>query len=122
MPKPPGPPATEPSTPAESKRGIGRFLPQSQRFGRLGEARRGENGITAGFLIPPGLARDLDELRLSLIKMRPDEFEPAQFESVRREISCIRLHLKRLELERLAIQEDARRRDLALAEPPVSPG
>ena len=41
--------------------------------------------------------------------MRPDEFEAAQFESLRRDISSIRLQLKRLELERIALQEDAKR-------------
>ena len=41
--------------------------------------------------------------------MRPDEFEAAQFESLRRDISSIRLQLKRLELERIALQEDVKR-------------
>ena len=89
---------------------------------RLDRDAGGKVVATAGFLIPPDLSRDLDELRLALIKMRPDEYEAAQFESIRREISCIRLHLKRLELEQVALQEDARRLDLARVElPPVSP-
>ena len=75
----------------------------------MGEDRRGEKSGTAGFLIPPDLTRDLDALRLSLIRMRPDEFEAAEFESIRSEISSIRLQLKRLDFERRAMQEDAER-------------
>jgi hypothetical protein len=41
--------------------------------------------------------------------MRPDEFEAAQFESIRSDISSIRLQLKRLDLERRAIQADVER-------------
>lgn len=55
------------------------------------------------------ITHDLEELKLSLIRMRPDELEAAQSESIRREISGIRLQLKRLELERIAIAEDLRR-------------
>jgi len=69
--------------------------------------------VTAGFLIPPDLTRDLDALRLSLIRMQPDEFEAAEFESIRSEISSIRLQLKRLDFERSAMQEDAERAQLA---------
>ena len=79
----------------------------------MGEDRPGELRVTAGFLIPPDLTRDLDALRLLLIRMRPDEFEAAQFESIRSEISSIRLQLKRLDFERRAMQEDAERAQLA---------
>jgi len=79
----------------------------------LGKDRRGDVLVTAAFLIPPDLTRDLDVLRLSLIRMRPDEFEAAQFESIRSEISSIRLQLKRLDFERRAMQEDAQRARLA---------
>jgi hypothetical protein len=60
-------------------------------------------------VLPQNLTSDLEELKLSLIRMRPDELEAAQSEAIRREISGIRLQLKRLELERLAIAEDVRR-------------
>jgi hypothetical protein len=80
------------------------FLPRC-----LSEARGGDFLATATFLIPPELTRDLDALRLSLIRMRPDEFEAAQFESIRSDISSIRLQLKRLDLERRAIQADVER-------------
>jgi len=38
--------------------------------------------------------------------MRPSDLEAAQSESIRQEISAIRLQLKRLELERLAVADD----------------
>lgn len=60
-------------------------------------------------LLPDHLTHDLEELKLSLIRMRPDDIEAAQSESIRQEISAIRLQLKRLELERIAIAEDLRR-------------
>lgn len=41
--------------------------------------------------------------------MRPDDIEARQAESIRQEISAIRLQLKRLELERIAVVEDLRR-------------
>jgi hypothetical protein len=60
-------------------------------------------------LLPKNLTQELEELKLSLISMRPDDLEAAQSESIRREISAIRLQLKRLELERLAVADDLRR-------------
>lgn len=60
-------------------------------------------------MLPDNLTRDLEELKLSLVRMRPDDLEARQSEQIRQEISAIRLQLKRLELERLAIAEDLRR-------------
>jgi hypothetical protein len=60
-------------------------------------------------LRPDELTEGLEDLKRTLIAMRPDEFEPSQFEATRREISGIRLQLKRLEFERLAMQEDVKR-------------
>lgn len=60
-------------------------------------------------MLPNDLTHDLEELKLSLIRMRPDDLEARQFEAIRQEISGIRLQLKRLEFERLAIAEDVRR-------------
>jgi hypothetical protein len=67
-------------------------------------ARRGGND-----LLPNDLTRDLEELKLSLIRMRPDDLEIRLSEAIRQEISAIRLQLKRLELERVAIADDLRR-------------
>ena len=60
-------------------------------------------------MLPDNLTHDLEELKLSLIRMRPDDLEAAQSEAIRREISGIRLQLKRLELERIAVAADLRR-------------
>lgn len=60
-------------------------------------------------MLPDNLTRDLEELKLSLVRMRPDDLEARQSEQIRQEISAIWLQLKRLELERLAIAEDLRR-------------
>ena len=71
-------------------------------------------------MLPDNLTRDLEELKLNLIRMRPDDLEAAQSEAIRREISAIRLQLKRLELDRLAIAEDMRRANesrIAAAQP-----
>lgn len=77
---------------------------------------RGEQSNTAACgptrrhdLLPHNLTRDLEELKLTLVRMRPDDLETRQFEAIRQEISGIRLQLKRLEFERLAIAEDIRR-------------
>lgn len=72
--------------------------------GRVLAARRVEP-----LLLPNNLTHELEELKLSLIRMRPDELEASQSEKLRQEISAIRLQLKRLELERLAVAEDLRR-------------
>lgn len=60
-------------------------------------------------MLPDNLTRDLEALKLSLIRMRPSDLEARESEAIRQEISAIRLQLKRLEFERLAIAEDLRR-------------
>lgn len=107
------------------RRGCGRSRPPSAsdwqfpfaRRAAIGFLRAGggkieaaSSGTTRGqHLLPNDLTRDLEELKLSLIRMRPDDLEATQSESIRQEISAIRLQLKRLELERIAIAEDVRR-------------
>jgi hypothetical protein len=63
-------------------------------------------------LLPHDLTHDLEQLKLTLIRMRPDDLEARQSEAIRQEISAIRLQLKRLELERIAVAEDLRRMKL----------
>lgn len=63
-------------------------------------------------MLPHDLTRDLEQLKLSLIRMRPDDLEARQSEAIRQEISAIRLQLKRLELERIAVAEDLQRMKL----------
>ena len=70
-------------------------------------------------MLPDHLTRDLEALKESLIRMRPDELEAGRSEAIRREISAIRLQLKRLELDRQAMAEDVRRS--REAEPPADP-
>jgi hypothetical protein len=67
-------------------------------------------------LTPDELTEGLEDLKRTLIAMRPDEFEASQFEGARREMSGIRLQLKRLELERLAMQEDVERANSRVGE------
>lgn len=67
-------------------------------------------------MLPNDLTRELEELKLSLVRMRPDDLEARESEAIRREISGIRLQLKRLEFERLAIAEDIRRMNEGRAE------
>lgn len=75
-----------------------------------GHAPDGTLAATEGAgLLSNDLTNDLEQLKLSLIRMRPDELEAAQSEVLRQQISAIRLQLKRLELERIAIAEDLRR-------------
>ena len=67
-------------------------------------------------LKPDELTEGLEDLKRTLIAMRPDEFEPSRFEATRREMSGIRLQLKRLEFERLALQEDVKRANSRLGQ------
>jgi hypothetical protein len=60
-------------------------------------------------LTPDELTEGLEDLKRTLIAMRPDEFEASRFEAHRREMSGIRLQLKRLEFEQLAMREDVKR-------------
>lgn len=71
-------------------------------------------------MLPDHLTRDLEKLKESLIRMRPDDLEAGRSEAIRREISAIRLQLKRLELDRLALAEEVRRAREA-APPPEPP-
>jgi hypothetical protein len=50
--------------------------------------------------IPERVTSDLEELKLRLFDMRPEELPLDQAVAISREISAIRLHLKRLALER----------------------
>jgi hypothetical protein len=50
------------------------------------------------------ITRDLEELKLALIEMTPNDLERIDSEEVAREISAIRLQLKRLEADRRALQ------------------
>jgi len=50
--------------------------------------------------IPERVTSDLEELKLRLFDMRPEELPLDQAVAIAREISAIRLHLKRLALER----------------------
>ena len=68
-------------------------------------------------MLPNDLTRELEELKLSLVRMRPSDLEARQSEAIRQEISGIRLQLKRLEFERLAIAEDLRRMNESRSEP-----
>ena len=67
-------------------------------------------------LSPDELTESLEDLKRTLIAMRPEEFEARQFEATRREMSGIRLQLKRLELERLAMDDEVKR----LNQPPAA--
>ena len=67
-------------------------------------------------LSPDELTESLEDLKRTLIAMRPEEFEATQFEATRREMSGIRLQLKRLELERLAMADEVER----LNQPPAA--
>jgi hypothetical protein len=60
-------------------------------------------------LSPDELTAGLEDLKRTLIAMRPEEFEARRFEATRREMSGIRLQLKRLELERLAMEDEVKR-------------
>ena len=60
-------------------------------------------------LSPDELTAGLEDLKRTLIAMRPEEFEASRFEATRREMSGIRLQLKRLELEQLAIDHAVKR-------------
>jgi hypothetical protein len=60
-------------------------------------------------LSPDELTEGLEDLKRTLIAMRPEEFEARRFEATRREMSAIRLQLKRLELERVALDEEVKR-------------
>ena len=50
--------------------------------------------------IPEGVTSDLEQLKLRLFDMRPEELPREQASALAREISAIRLHLKRLAFER----------------------
>jgi hypothetical protein len=50
--------------------------------------------------IPERVTHDLEQLKLRLFEMRPEELPSEQAAALGREISAIRLHLKRLAVER----------------------
>lgn len=50
--------------------------------------------------IPEDVTSDLEQLKLRLFDMRPEELPSDQATALAREISAIRLHLKRLAFER----------------------
>ena len=54
--------------------------------------------------IPEGVTLELEQLKLRLFEMRPEELPTEQAAALTREISAIRLHLKRLALEREQLQ------------------
>ncbi len=72
-------------------------------------------------VVSRNLTQELEALKESLIRMRPDEFEARSFEAVRREISAIRLQLKRLELDRVAMQDEVSRMHPPSHEPSAQP-
>jgi len=65
------------------------------------------------------LTEGLEDLKRTLIAMRPEEFEAERFEATRREMSGVRLQLKWLELERLAMDDEVKRLDQT---PAAAPG
>ena len=54
--------------------------------------------------IPERVTNDLEQLKLRLFEMRPEELPSEQAAALAREISAIRLHLKRLAVEREHLQ------------------
>lgn len=55
------------------------------------------------------VTRDLEAIKLSLVRMQPDDCEARESAQIAREISAIRLQLKRLEADREWVKSVAAR-------------